>query len=131
MWMPLVDLPPEVGSMHFASGTHRMGALCELGISDESEATLAALVAERALPVDTHGALRAGDATFHLGWTLHRAGPNRTGADRPVMTVIYVADGTEVAPPASPFQEFDRLVWLGGAEPGTAVGGEANPRLHP
>ena len=29
------------------------------------------------------------------------------------MTVIYVADGAVVQKPTNPFQEFDRLVWLG------------------
>jgi hypothetical protein len=79
--------------------------------------------------LETHGALRAGDATFHAGWTLHRAGGNPTPQDRPVMTVIYVADGAIVQPPAHPYQEFDRMVWLGGAEPGQLVDGESNPVL--
>jgi hypothetical protein len=45
------------------------------------------------------------------------------------MTVIYVADGTLVAEPANPFQEFDHQVWLGGTAPGEPVGGPANPLL--
>jgi ectoine hydroxylase-related dioxygenase (phytanoyl-CoA dioxygenase family) len=44
MWMPLVDLTPEVGSMTFGAGTHRRGALCDLSISDESEVELQRLV---------------------------------------------------------------------------------------
>jgi ectoine hydroxylase-related dioxygenase (phytanoyl-CoA dioxygenase family) len=129
MWMPLVDIPDEVGSMTFGSGTHRLGSLCDLSISDESEATLQAYVDRSGVDLDTHGALRAGDATFHAGWTLHRAGGNPTRADRPVMTVIYVADGAIVQPPAHPYQEFDRMVWLGGVEPGQPVDGEGNPIL--
>ena len=45
-----------------------------------------------------HGDLRAGDATFHRGWTLHSAPPNRTGALRPVMTIL---DGRIIGEPGA------------------------------
>jgi ectoine hydroxylase-related dioxygenase (phytanoyl-CoA dioxygenase family) len=131
MWMPLVDVPPEVGSMTFASGSNLVGAVSENPISDESDAEIDDIIAERGFSLDTYGALAAGDATFHAGWTLHRADPNPTDAVRSVMTVIYVADGTVVAEPRSPFQEFDLAVWLPGLEPGDPVGSELNPRLYP
>ena len=38
MWMPLVDLTPEMGIMRFASGSHREGYLGDMPISDDSEA---------------------------------------------------------------------------------------------
>lgn len=129
LWMPLADLRPEVGSMTFASGTHRRGALCDAAISDESEAVLQAWVDASGVELETHGALRAGDATFHAGWTLHRASANPTDEPRPVMTIIYVADGAVVRTPANPYQEFDRQVWLEGRAPGRPVGGASNPRL--
>ena len=47
------------------------------------------------------------------------------------MTVIYVADGARVATPASPAQELDRQLWLGGAAPGQLVDGPGNPRVWP
>jgi ectoine hydroxylase-related dioxygenase (phytanoyl-CoA dioxygenase family) len=130
MWMPLVDVADEVGSMVFGSGTHRLGPLCELSISDASETALQRYVDESALALDTHGVLRAGDATFHAGWTLHRAGPNPTADARPVMTVIYVADGAVVQQPTNPFQEFDRIVWLGERPAGAPVDSECNPLLY-
>ena len=40
--------------------------------------------------------MQPGDATFHAGWTLHRAGPNTSLETRPVMTIIFVADGTRI-----------------------------------
>ncbi|HMK11467.1 MAG TPA: phytanoyl-CoA dioxygenase family protein [Acidimicrobiales bacterium] len=131
MWMPLVDVPQEVGSMTFASGSHRLGYLGGHAISDESEEAFSAMLEERDLPLETHGALRAGDATFHCGWTLHGAPPNPTDAMRPVMTIIYAADGTRVAEPNSDAQRLDLRVWLRGLQPGDLVDSPLNPRLHP
>jgi ectoine hydroxylase-related dioxygenase (phytanoyl-CoA dioxygenase family) len=129
MWMPLVDLPDEVGSMTFVSGSHRGGDVGAAEISDGSEAAVAALVRHRGLATATHGALRAGDATFHAGWTLHRAGPNPTGRMRPVMTVIYFADGARASEPSGPYQEFDLRMWLRETAPGEVAAGPLNPRL--
>jgi ectoine hydroxylase-related dioxygenase (phytanoyl-CoA dioxygenase family) len=129
MWMPLADIPAQVGSMTFASGSHRLGDLGVPGISDESESLFAAAVQEKRLPQETHGALAAGDATFHAGWTLHRAGANATGAARPVMTVIYYEDGARVTEPADDYQRFDLAMWLKGSAPGEVADGERNPRL--
>ncbi len=131
MWMPLADLAPEVGSMEFVSGTHLEGNLVDLGISDESEVAFEALIAERGWHPETHGALRAGDATFHAGWTLHAARPNPTDAMRPVMTVIYVDAAATVAEPSNDAQQLDLAVWLKGSEPGGPIVGEANPILWP
>jgi hypothetical protein len=39
---------------------------------------------------------------FLLGWTLHRANPNRTDVDREVMTVIWFADGVLAAGSPNP-----------------------------
>jgi ectoine hydroxylase-related dioxygenase (phytanoyl-CoA dioxygenase family) len=129
MWMPLADVGGEVGSMIFATGSHLLGDLGGPVISDESEALFAAVVRDRALPEDTHGALAAGDATFHAGWTLHRAGDNPTTAPRPVMTIIYYADGARVTEPADDYQRFDLATWLKGSAPGDLADGERNPRL--
>ncbi|MGI9602279.1 MAG: phytanoyl-CoA dioxygenase family protein [Acidimicrobiales bacterium] len=127
MWMPLVDVPAAVGSMTFASGSHRLGDVSAGAISDESDRAIDRLIVERGLSADTHGAMRAGDATFHAGWTLHSAAANGTNADRPVMTVIYVADGARVSEPTDQ-QRFD-LHWLGGAGPGDRVASDMNPLI--
>ena len=129
LWMPLDDLDPAVGSMCFATGSHRLGAVTDQPISDASEHEIDAVIARQGLAVETHGALQAGDATFHAGWTLHSAGPNPTDRMRAVMTIIYLADGIEVAPPANPYQDFDREAWLGGTAPGRPAAGPLNPRI--
>ena len=89
------------------------------------------VVKQRGFTTTTHGAMRAGDATFHMGWTLHRAGANHTDALRSVMTVIYVADGARVGAIDSPPRRFDQAMWLGGADPGTVINGPGNPLLWP
>jgi ectoine hydroxylase-related dioxygenase (phytanoyl-CoA dioxygenase family) len=131
MWMPLVDVPAEVGTMSFASGSHRLGDLRGPVISDESDAAFAAAIEEHGLPVTTHGPLAAGDATFHAGWTVHSAPPNPTAELRPVMTVIYVADGARVARDLTKVQRFDCKVWLGGRREGELIDHELNPLLWP
>lgn len=127
MWMPLVDVSPEMGGVVFASGSHRL-EVDDLMISDDSDASLARAVEEAGLDVECHAPMAAGDATFHLGRTLHAASPNETDVLREVMTVIYVADGVRVAEP-TPAQRFDLAAWLPGLEPGDLVDTAVNPLL--
>jgi len=129
MWMPLADVIAPVRGMTFASGTHRMGDLSGLAISDASEDSLAALVEDKALACHTYETVRAGDATFHAGWTLHSAGPNPTDRVRPVMTVIYMADGMRAVEPANEQQGFDLRLWLAPTRPGELIQGDRNPLL--
>jgi ectoine hydroxylase-related dioxygenase (phytanoyl-CoA dioxygenase family) len=130
MWMPLVDVPAEIGSMTFASGSHRLGHVADVPISDESEAHFRDFIEEKGLHLDTHGALAAGDATFHAGWTLHGAPPNPTGTLRAVMTVIYFADGLRAVEPDHPFRAFDLKIWLPGVQPGELAASDINPVLY-
>jgi len=129
MWMPMVDVPAELGSMTFASGSHKLGYLGEFEISDESEAVFRAFVEEQGIPLATHGALAAGDATFHAGWTLHGAPPNETDRMRSVMTVIYYADGARAIQPDHAYRQADLARWLGGIAPGEVADRELNPLL--
>ncbi|MEM7141320.1 MAG: phytanoyl-CoA dioxygenase family protein [Actinomycetota bacterium] len=131
MWMPLVDLDPSVGSMTFLDGSHLDGDVGAGEISDASDAAIEASIAAGDRSTTTYGALNAGDATFHKGWTIHSAAPNPTDRPRPVMTIIWFADGARVTAPNSPQQEFDLATWLGGADPGALADGARNPRLWP
>lgn len=131
MWMPLADLDPRVGSMTFATGSHLAGKLRGHAISDESEIEFERLVRSEQVPEHTYGAIRAGDATFHAGWTLHRAGPNPTQRMRPVMTIIYFADGTHASEPDSVYQQFDLATWLPGVHPGGVAASPINPLVWP
>jgi ectoine hydroxylase-related dioxygenase (phytanoyl-CoA dioxygenase family) len=131
MWMPLVDLDPRVGSMTFIDGSHRDGDVGAGKISDESDDAIEGSITDRRRSTTSHGPLRAGDATFHRGWTMHSAGPNPTDRMRPVMTIIWFADGARVTHPTGPEQEFDLRTWLGRRVPGDLADGPDNPRLWP
>jgi ectoine hydroxylase-related dioxygenase (phytanoyl-CoA dioxygenase family) len=130
MWMPLVPISAEIGSMTFASGSHRLGYLGKVGISDESDVFYEQQIREHGLQLTTHGEMAPGDTTWHAGWTLHGAPPNPTGMLRSVMTVIYFADGLRVVEPDHPFRAFDLKVWLPGVSPGDLAASEINPVVY-
>lgn len=130
LWMPLVDVPAEMGTMSFADGSHH-DPIINLpgGISDHSEAFYEGFIAGKGYPVRTSGAMNAGDATFHTGVTLHRAPGNPTDWMREVMTIIYLADGLTVQEPTNPNQSVDLAQWLPGLKPGDLISSELNPLL--
>ncbi len=130
LWMPLIPVAPEMGTMTFASGSHRLGNLGDFAIGDESHRAFGALIAERSLKQVATGAMEPGDASFHAGWTLHSAAANQSEITREAMTVIYYADGTRVGALDSPQHRFDRDAWLQGCEPGQAASGPLNPLLY-
>ena len=129
MWMPLVNITGAMGSMTFVNGTHRMGYLGELPISDESESVFRSFIADRNLTTRTYGAMAAGDATFHAGWTLHGAPGNTTGEMREVMTVIYMAANTRVNAPDNENRQQDLEKWLPGLKAGDLAASPLNPVL--
>jgi ectoine hydroxylase-related dioxygenase (phytanoyl-CoA dioxygenase family) len=129
MWMPLVDISAAMGSMTFASGSGDAGFLAQTEISDESEQFFEEFVAAHGFPLQTHGAMIAGDATFHSGWTLHRAPGNSTDRTREVMTVIYYPDGTRVLEPDSEWRKADLAAWLDSRPAGSVADGPLNPKL--
>jgi len=127
MWMPLIDITPDMGVMTFASGSQNEGYISALEISDASEAHFRDYIAKRGFSVSQPVAMKAGDATFHSGWTLHNATPNTTAKMREVMTIIYFADGARVCEPDNQGRKNDLEAWL----PGCAVGGPAASEINP
>jgi ectoine hydroxylase-related dioxygenase (phytanoyl-CoA dioxygenase family) len=131
MWMPLVPVTEQVGSMTFASESHKMGYINKMVISDESHKTLAQYIEGKGFEKWSYGAMAAGDATFHSGWTLHSAPGNPTDMMRKVMTVIYFADGTTIAEPDSQARRNDLAKWLPGQKPGDIAASPLNPLVYP
>lgn len=130
LWMPLVDIPQQVGSMVFASGSHKRGYISKLVISDESHKTLAQYIEGAKFPLTSYGAMAAGDATFHAGWTLHSAPGNPTPNTREVMTIIYVADRTKVLEPDTNARKNDLARWMPGLKPGDLIDSALNPLMY-
>ena len=131
MWMPLVDADKQMGTMTFASGSHREGFLGHVEISDHSQEIFRRLVETRGYPLVSAGAMRAGDATFHSGWTLHSAPANATDRTREVMTVIYFADGIRIEQPDNRHREADLLAWFPGQSAGEDAASHLNPLVYP
>ena len=127
MWMTLADIRADMGTLQFASRSHVNGYLGEMPISDESETQFREYVAEKGFTLQQADAMAAGTATFHSGWTLHSAPPNRSDKMRPAMTVIYFADGTRVAP----LDNKHREMGCSGFLPGTQAGDLAATRMNP
>ena len=99
LWIPLTDVTVEMGALTFATGSHHHRQIVADDISDESDAALGRFVAEHSCPCISYGVLPVGDVTAHDGWTVHRAGPNRTDAPREVYAMHYFADGARVVEP--------------------------------
>lgn len=130
MWMPLVPISEQVGSMTFASESQKVGYINKMVISDESHKTLAQFIDAKGYEKVTYGAMAAGDATFHSGWTVHSAPGNPTDTMRKVMTIIYFADGTRIAEPDSNARKADLAGWLPGQKAGDIAGTHLNPLLY-
>ena len=129
MWMPLIDLTQEMGIMHFASQTHKLGYVTAKEISDASEQFFDGFVKENNFKVEGASKAKAGDATFHSGWTLHSAPANQSPTMREVMTIIYFADKTRVLEPDHENRKADHAAWLMSIQPGEYAASELNPLI--
>jgi ectoine hydroxylase-related dioxygenase (phytanoyl-CoA dioxygenase family) len=127
MWMPLVDINVSMGMLTFAEGSHTNGLVNSIPISDESESLLDAYVSEKDYPIYRPDSMAAGDATFHYGYTLHKAPGNSSDQMREVMTIIYYEDGAVITEPANDNQESDRIKWFDGMKPGELAASALNP----
>ncbi len=128
VWIPLQATTEEMGPLAFAAGSHLVDFGRDLAISDESEAALAATVADRGFEVvDDPYAL--GEASFHFGWTFHHARPNSTDTPRRVMTIIYMDADIRICAPANDNQRAD-LSWMPGVRPGQVPDTPRNPVLY-
>ena len=129
MWMPLVDIDADMGTLVFAAGSHHAGTVFEQEISDDSALAYEQYVRERGFATAQAPTLRAGDATWHYGATVHRASANDSERMREVMTIIYFADGARVTEPRHQAQRTDQQRWLVGLPAGALAASALNPAL--
>lgn len=127
MWIPLVDISENMGSLIFATGSHHLGDLGYHSIANESSVHFNEFIEQNQLLVTCAQALNIGEATVHNGWCLHSAGPNESHRTREVITIVYYPDGTRIDQPKNPYHE--RAIKL--SYPGKMPGELANGPIHP
>ena len=129
MWMPMIDVSLEMGPILFASGSHHEGFAGQYAISDDSQDVLGDLVERRGYPISQQ-AMQAGDATFHLGWTIHGASANQSDTLREAMIVTWYPDGTRVDELSNENRKGDARDFLGGRRPGELADSEMNTLVY-
>lgn len=115
IWIPFTDITPDMGGLVFAEGSHLSG---ELVPSKDV----------KRFPVVQNGAMRAGDASVHMGWTIHSSLPNSTRNMREVITIGYYADGTRIRERGSvPIVRTFLETYFAGLTSGDLAEGPLNP----
>ncbi|MCH8979184.1 MAG: phytanoyl-CoA dioxygenase family protein [Armatimonadetes bacterium] len=130
MWMPLVDVPPEMMGMTFAKASHLEGAYTSMAISDESNRFYRDLIEEKGFEIVQIAGMKAGDANFHAGWIIHGAPGNATDQMRAAMTVIYFEDGARISKPDHENRQHDMETWFPGQQPGEVAASPLNPLVY-
>jgi len=128
-WIPLHAVPLEQGPLSFGRGSHLKRIGRDLEISDESERIIRDEISREGI-VEVTEAFAAGDVSFHLGWTLHRAGPNTTRDARKVHTVIFMDRDMRLAAPKNRNQENDHRTWTPATQVGAIMDDPLNPVLY-
>jgi ectoine hydroxylase-related dioxygenase (phytanoyl-CoA dioxygenase family) len=127
MWLALVDIDVEMGMLTFASGSQKKGSVFNYEISDESESEFARYVHENNFEISRAKTMKAGDASWHTGFTIHNAPANKSNKMREVFTIIYIAGNARIIKPKNEWQENDLKTWLMNKEPGSLADSELNP----
>lgn len=95
----------------------------------QSDAFYENYIKEKGYQIDDN-VLKAGDATFHTGWTIHAASGNDSATRREVMTIIYYEDGAKVLEPDNKNRRVDMETFLHGKNPGEIAASPLNPVLY-
>ena len=128
-WIPLQAVPVEMGPLSFGRGSHRKRIGRDLEISEVSERHIGAAVEQQAI-AEVQEPYALGDVSFHLGWTLHRAGQNVSAVCRRVFTIIYMDMDMRLAPPKNQNQQRDWETWTPSTRIGEVMDDPLNPVLY-
>ncbi len=128
-WVPLQAVPSDMGPLAFYARSQTMEYGRDLGISDESERTISAHMESRSFSI-VDEPFELGGVSFHLGWTFHRAGANRSAMPHSVMTVIYMDQDMRLKEPGNDMQRRDWAQWCPGAVPGEIIRTARNPLVY-
>ena len=128
-WIPLQAVPREFGPLAFYAGSQHVEFGRNLGISDESERQITANMRAHGFTI-VDEPFDLGEVSFHLGWTFHKAGPNRSALPRAVMTVIYMDHEMKLGESTSDIQRNDWAQWCPGAQVGQIIDTPLNPVVY-
>jgi ectoine hydroxylase-related dioxygenase (phytanoyl-CoA dioxygenase family) len=128
-WVPLHAVPLENGPLMFSIGSQRIKIGRDLEISDDSEKKIDDQLKLSNLPVD-ETPFDLGEVSFHLGYTFHRAGPNKLPKAREVMTIIYMDQDMRLIEPKNKNQKADWDSWCPGAKIGEIINTPLNPVIY-
>jgi ectoine hydroxylase-related dioxygenase (phytanoyl-CoA dioxygenase family) len=128
-WIPLQPVPIEMGPLCFGRGSHRKRIGRDLEISAESEQQISDAVRKQKVD-EVQEPFELGDVSYHLGWTLHRAGPNKTNSPRRVFTIIYMDSDMRLARPRNKNQQLDWETWTPSTQIGEVMDDPLNPVLY-
>ncbi|GGB16757.1 phytanoyl-CoA dioxygenase family protein [Puia dinghuensis] len=129
MAMALTDQSIEMGMFVFATGSHKYGTIMDPKLSSEPDSTYRKYIREQHFPLSRAAGMRAGDATWHYGNTVHHTSANLSDRRREMMTITYMADGARVAQPVHPAQVNELNMWLSGLPPGRLAMSDLNPLI--
>jgi ectoine hydroxylase-related dioxygenase (phytanoyl-CoA dioxygenase family) len=129
VWIPLQSVPIEMGPLCFGRGSHQKRIGRDLEISAESEQQIRDAVRKAKID-EVQEPFALGDVSFHLGWTLHRAGPNQTEGPRRVFTIIYMDIDMRLAAPTNKNQQLDWETWTPSTKVGEIMADRLNPILY-
>jgi ectoine hydroxylase-related dioxygenase (phytanoyl-CoA dioxygenase family) len=127
VWIPLQGIPMEMGPLAFAEASQHVEIGRDKEISDESESMLAEALQQFKVhesPFDL------GEVSYHSGWTFHRAGVNKSGDPRRVMTIIYMDKDIHIVEPTNEYRVNDLKTWLDSRPVGSIADGRLNPVLY-
>lgn len=128
-WIPLHAVPLENGPLMFSVGSQRIKVGRDLEISDDSEKKIDEQLKLSNLPIN-ETPFDLGEVSFHLGFTFHRAGPNKLSKPREVMTIIYMDRDMRLVEPKNKNQQNDWNAWCPGAKIGEIIDSPLNPVIY-
>ena len=128
-WIPLQEVPLDMGPLEFSAGSHVIVDGRELAIGDDSEA----IIQKKLRVTDFKHVIEPfdlGEVSFHSGWVFHRAGANQTDKMRKVMTVIFMDKDMILKQPDNENQINDWHTWCPNAVIGEVIDSPLNPIIY-
>lgn len=117
IWVPLIEVTPDMGGLLFAAGSHRAGPLDPAAASGFRRVE--------------NGTMRPGDLSVHMGWTLHASTRNATDRVREAVAVCFYEDGARVRGAAHDgFAGALRQLYFPNLRPGDVAAGPLNPVVY-